>query len=65
MPAVGSRKMIMYADKYLLVGGSIREDVYHNTLQIGALMIFDKTDTSTVLTSSPKFFPGSRDTNKF
>lgn len=53
--------MKMYADKYLIVSGTLKDDYYNNERPLGTLMIFDKTDTSTVISSSPKFYGGDSD----
>lgn len=61
MPHLGPRKMKMYDDKYLIVTGTIMDDTYNSDRPLGTIMVFDKSDISTILSSSPKYIEGDSD----
>lgn len=44
----------MYAEKYLIVIGTVMDDTYDANFPLGSILIFDKTDTSSPLITSLK-----------
>lgn len=46
--------MKLYAEKYLVVTGTVMDDTYNANFPLGAILVFDNADTATVLATSYK-----------